>query len=92
MNSSERWIVHVARPAERVVARAPRPEEQRLRAALRGMEEDPFGGDVVRLHHERAAFRRRIGDWRILFDVDPEQRLVDVREILRRTTTTYRHR
>ena len=56
------------------------------------MEEDPFGGDVVRLHHERAAFRRRIGDWRILFDVDPEQRLVDVRDILRRTTTTYRRR
>ena len=56
------------------------------------MREDPFAGDVERLTPERTAFRRRVGDWRIFFDVDPERRLVEVRDIQRRTTTTYRRR
>jgi len=38
------------------------------------------------------AWRRRVGDWRIFFDVYPEQRLVDIVDIHRRTTTTYRQR
>ena len=56
------------------------------------MEDDPFRGDVIRLRHQPAALRRRVGDWRIFFDVDPDQRLVEVRDIQRRTTTTYRQR
>lgn len=53
---------------------------------------DPFTGDVERLKDGRTAFRRRIGDWRILFDVDQGAQLVAVRFIERRTTTTYRQR
>lgn len=78
--------------AERVVARAPRHEESRIRAALTELASDPFSGDVTRLKHERTAFRRRVGDWRIFFDVNPERQLVEVRFIERRTTTTYRRR
>jgi mRNA-degrading endonuclease RelE of RelBE toxin-antitoxin system len=33
--------------------------------------------------------RQRVGDSRIFFDLDDEQRLVEVRLIERRTTTTY---
>ena len=56
------------------------------------MGSDPLTGDIRRLKNERAAFRRRVGDWRIFFDVDPERRVVDVSSIERRTTTTYRQR
>ena len=38
------------------------------------MGSDPFTGDIERLKDERAAFRRRVGDWRIFFDVDIEVR------------------
>ena len=53
---------------------------------------DPLAGDVVRLRRQPAAFRRRIGDWRIFFDIYPELRIVEVVNIERRTTTTYRKR
>lgn len=56
------------------------------------MEVDPFAGDVERLKHQPTAFRRRFGDWRIFFDADPARRLVEVRYIERRTSTTYRQR
>jgi mRNA-degrading endonuclease RelE of RelBE toxin-antitoxin system len=56
------------------------------------MQTDPLAGDVKRLKNERTAFRRRVGDWRIFFDLNPDQRVVEVVDIQRRTTTTYRGR
>lgn len=56
------------------------------------MAADPFVGDVEPLKGTPNSFRRRVGDWRIFFDVDRERRIVDVTDIARRTTTTYRKR
>jgi len=57
--------------------------------ALDSMRIDPFSGDIARLRAERSAWRRRVGNYRIFFDVFPEQLLVHVIEINRRTSTTY---
>ena len=55
------------------------------------MRHDPFQGDVKRLHGQ-PTFRRRVGSWRLFFDLYPERFLVDVVAIERRTTTTYHKR
>ena len=36
--------------------------------------------------------RRAVGDWRLFFDLDWTRTIVDVTEVVRRTTTTYRKR
>lgn len=65
----------------------------RVDAALVSMAADPFGGDLERLtKHDRYSFRRRVGDYRILFSVDTVARRVRVGAVDRRTTTTYRKR
>ena len=56
------------------------------------MEQNPFVGDIARLTGQPTAFRRRVGDWRIFFDVDLKALVVDVSAVERRTTTTYRRR
>jgi mRNA-degrading endonuclease RelE of RelBE toxin-antitoxin system len=53
------------------------------------MEQDPFSGDIVRLKAQPTAWRRRVGNWRILFDIVPEKGQVLVHDIVRRTSTTY---
>jgi mRNA-degrading endonuclease RelE of RelBE toxin-antitoxin system len=67
----------------------PAVDRRRVLAALDAMEQDPFSGDIVRLKAQPVAWRRRVGDWRILFDVDLEGRRVLVHDVLRRTSTTY---
>ncbi len=83
------WTLHVAARAQRQLAEAPAKNQRQLRNALLAMEQNPFSGDVVRLKSERSAWRRRVGDYRIFFDVYPGSRLVDVVDIARRTSTTY---
>jgi mRNA-degrading endonuclease RelE of RelBE toxin-antitoxin system len=53
------------------------------------MRQDPFAGDVARLKDYPIAYRRRVGSWRILFDVDGDARIVTVQEVARRTSHTY---
>ena len=67
----------------------PAADQRRVLAALDAMEHDPFGGDLVRLKAHPVAWRRRVGDWRILFDVDLEKRRVLVHDVVRRRSTTY---
>jgi len=89
MNSAMKWELLVAGPARKALNRMPADDRGRVLAALDAMEEDPFSGDIVRLKAQPIAWRRRVGDWRLLFDVEPEQRRVFVHHVVRRTSTTY---
>lgn len=90
MTSPESWDVQVAGPARRSLKRIGAKDRGRILSALDTMAEDPFRGDVAYLHNDpRAACRRRVGAWRIFFDVVPARRLVIVQAIERRTSTTY---
>jgi mRNA-degrading endonuclease RelE of RelBE toxin-antitoxin system len=84
-----KWELLVAGPARRALERIPEADRRRILAALEAMELDPFSGDIVRLKAHPVAWRRRVGDWRILFDVEPDRRRVIVHDVLRRTSTTY---
>ena len=62
------WTLLTAQRAQKVLARAPRPERGRLLAVLDEIARDPFSGDTLRLRGAQHSYRRRVGDWRILFD------------------------
>ena len=83
------WDLHVVRSTGKQLERVPERDRARLLAALQSMREDPFTGDVARLHGQPTAWRRRIGDWRILYDLYPERQLIVVAAVRRRTSTTY---
>ena len=84
------WTIHIAKPAQKELARVPTKSRRLLRVALEEMQQNPFTGDIVRLTSERATWRRRVGAYRIFFDVYPEQQHIDVVDIARRTSTTYK--
>jgi mRNA-degrading endonuclease RelE of RelBE toxin-antitoxin system len=53
------------------------------------MAADPFAGDVLKLEGEDDLWRRRVGSYRIFFDVDTAAKKVAVTAIIRRTSKTY---
>lgn len=83
------WDLHVARPAEKELSRIPQRDRERIIAALETMRENPFQGDIARSKNQPTAWRRRLGDWRIFFDLWPDRQLIEVVAIRRRTSTTY---
>jgi len=83
------WSIQVTGPAQKDLRRLPSKDQARVKTALLAMQDDPFSGDIARLKAQTTAWRRRVGNYRILFDVYPEQLLVVVSAISRRTSTTY---
>jgi mRNA interferase RelE/StbE len=82
------WTVVLAGPARKSLRRIPAGDKARILAALAEMEQNPFQGDIRKLQG-LPGFRRRVGDWRILFEVVLERRHVAIPAIERRTSTTY---
>ena len=83
------WQLVVAKPAQKALGKLPAKDRKRIESALAGMRENPFGGDVVRLKAHPVAWRRRVGDYRIFYDLYPDRLRVVVTAVLRRTSTTY---
>jgi mRNA interferase RelE/StbE len=86
------WRLTFSRNAQKSLRRLPPDIRRRLDATFAEMARDPLSGDVVLLRDYPVGYRRRVGPYRVLFDVDQATRSVQVQEIERRTSTTYRRR
>ena len=89
MNSAAPWIVHVDRAVEKQLRRIPRRDAERVFSAITEMAANPYSGDVVKMHGEEDVWRRRVGAYRIFFEVLSEERVVYVYRVERRTSTMY---
>lgn len=81
------WTLLVTKPARKDLARLPRQDQVRIERALDAMQRDPFSGDIKRL--EPSGWRRRVGNYRVFYDLSIAERLIVVTAIRRRTSTTY---
>jgi mRNA interferase RelE/StbE len=83
------WNLQLAAPGQKDFQKLPPNDQARVRSALLSMQEDPFQGDIKRLKGQSSAWRRRVGNYRIIYDLHVEEHLIVVAGILRRTSTTY---
>ncbi len=86
------WKVKIAKGASKAMKRFPKKDAERLLFVLEEFQVDPYQGDIEKIRGEDNVWRRRVGNYRILYEVVPRQKSVDVFRIERRTTTTYKKR
>jgi mRNA-degrading endonuclease RelE of RelBE toxin-antitoxin system len=67
----------------------PPKDREAVLFALRDMQADPFFGDIKWLKNQQYTLRRRVGVWRILFDIDRESKIILIGDIVRRSDNTY---
>jgi mRNA interferase RelE/StbE len=84
------WKIEYGRKVPKSLARLPLDDHRRIVGALAMMHEDPLSGDVQVLRNQPTSYRRRVGSYRIMFDIDLTARTVLIHDVLRRSTTTYR--
>jgi mRNA-degrading endonuclease RelE of RelBE toxin-antitoxin system len=84
------WDFLLSNDAARSLRRMGARDRDRINRALNEMKGEPLSGDVVPLLGPyQGSFRRRVGSWRIFFSLDVEQKVIEVQDIRRRTSTTY---
>jgi mRNA interferase RelE/StbE len=86
------WDVRVAKRVLKEIKRLPKKDAKRLLFVLEELTKDPYQGDIEKIKGEDNVWRRRIGNYRILYEVIPNKRHIYIFQIRRRTTATYRKR
>ena len=86
------WVCEVTEDAKRDLGAFPKAVQKRVARVLDQMAGDPFLGDVKALKGPewKGVFRRRLGDYRLLFMRDQTKRVVYFLRILIRSGGTYR--
>ena len=85
------WVCEFTKNAEQELYSLPKAIQRRVARVVGQMAADPFQGNVKALKGEwRGVFRRRIGDYRLLFTADHARRTIVIQQISLRSGQTYR--
>jgi len=69
------YKVMVERPAKRNLSKIPQPHQDRIINAIRNLRDNPRPSGVRKLTG-RSAWRIRIGNYRIIYEIDDDQSTV----------------
>lgn len=75
-----RYAITYSDTADHQIAKLRKRDRQmaaRIKRAIEAMAEDPFAGNVKRMKNV-PYYRRRVGDWRIIFDVDGNKFVIKI--------------
>lgn len=84
------YKVIFARQAEKSLKKTPKEFQSRIKVAAVRLGKNPFCfGTVKLIGYPAAQYRHRVGDYRILFNIWDEEKILVIADIKRRTSTTY---
>jgi mRNA interferase RelE/StbE len=83
------WNLQITGPAQKEFQKLPAKDQARVKHTLLAMQQDPFSGDIKHLKGQAPAWRRRVGNYRVVYDLHLDAQRIVVSGILRRTSKTY---
>ena len=83
------WVLILDDDAKRQLSKIPKEEALHIGRAIDEIVIDPYFGDIQKIKGEKETWRKRVGSYRILYELYKVQGVVYVFEIKRRTSKTY---
>ena len=78
-----------SRRAEKAFLDLPKNQAQRVKEAIEGLVENPRTHGTIKLENAPVAqYRYRVGDLRILFDIDDRNQVIEILDIRKRDERT----
>lgn len=85
------YQINFSKKALKSLKKIPVPYQIQIKNKSQKLSLDPFSLDIKKLSSDYTATHRlRVGDYRLFLRIDSETKVIDVDEIERRTTQTYR--
>lgn len=79
-----------SKKGEKTFKKIPKEYQRKIKNRILKLEKNPFTTGTIKLiDYPIAQYRHRIGDYRILFDIWKEKKILMILDIKRRTSTTY---
>ena len=85
------WDVKIAKKVQKQIKSFSKKDTNRTITFLEQIAGNPYQGDIEKIEGEKNIWRRRVGSYRILYEIFSKQRFIYVLNIQRRTSITYHH-
>jgi len=72
------YSIEFTRGAAKALAKMPRNLRELVHSKIEGLARDPFGAANVKALVGQPGYRLRVGDWRVIYDVDSGRVVVRV--------------
>ena len=89
MNLSINWVLRVRNDVYKKISKFPKQDRERLLVVIENLRLNPYAGDIEKMKGEENVWRRRIGSYRIRFELIISEKVVYVFLVERRTSSSY---
>ncbi|MEK7062209.1 MAG: hypothetical protein AAB504_03460 [Patescibacteria group bacterium] len=89
MNLNLNWVLQIDPVIYKFLKKIPRKDAERILIAINVLPNNPFYGDIQKMGGEKDVWRRRLGVYRIRYELIVEEKVIHVFMVERRTSKTY---
>lgn len=89
MSSSANWLLQVDPQVYKDIKKFPKKDVKRILEAIETLPINPYAGDIQKMSGEEDVWRRRVGEYRIFYEIIAMNKILHVFHVERRTTKTY---
>lgn len=89
MSLSADWLLQVDPQVHKDIKNFPRQDTRRILNAVEMLPINPYAGDIQKMTGEENVWRRRIGNYRIFYEIITRDKILHVFRVERRTSKTY---
>lgn len=89
MNLNISWELKVRDKVFKILSKFPKQERIHLVEVIDILPNDPYVGDIEKMKGEENTWRRRVGAYRIFYEIRTDERVIFVYHVERRTSKTY---
>jgi len=89
MNSSKNWVLQIDPIVLKFLSKIPRHDAERILLTIEELPANPFSGDIQKMSGEENIWRKRIGAYRVRFEILKAEKVIHVFRAERRTSKTY---
>lgn len=89
MNLKTNWVLQIDSNVFKSLKKMPRAESERILLVIQGLPSNPFNGDIQKMKGEDNSWRRRIGSYRVFYEIIIQLKIIYVFKVERRASKTY---
>lgn len=89
MNSNVSWVLQIDPKVIKILKKIPQNQAKRMITVIEQLPNNPYGGDIQKMKDEKNVWRRRVGEYRIFYEIIPIDSVLHIFHVERRTTATY---
>lgn len=89
MNSKESWQLRIRDEVYKTLRKFPANDNKKILEVIKNLSSDPYAGDIEKMKGGGNLWRRRVGAYRIFFELIVREKIVQVFRVERRTSQTY---